>query len=752
MFDKTSDATSQPEPEWTRPDTPPLPPIAVWGGIECTVNRVRQHYFDQVERCGHARRLDDLDYLAGLGIAALRYPALWEKSDWAWMDERLGRLRELGVRPIVGLVHHGSGPRHTSLLDGSFAEGLAEYAEAVARRYPWVEDFTPVNEPLTTARFSCLYGLWYPHAQDTRSFVRALLVQCRAITMAMRAIRGVTPAARLVQTEDFGRTFGTPALQEQVTYENHRRYLSLDLICGRVTPKHALWAHLREAGASEAELQFFIEHPCPPDVVGVNYYLTSDRFLDHRLERYPRWTHGGNGRQSYADVEAVRVRRAGIAGHRAVLEHAWDRYRLPLAITEVHAGATREEQLRWVRDAWRDANACRAAGVDVRAMTIWSLLGSSDWDKAVMRATDHYEPGAFDVRGCSPRRTAIGRLTQQLARGGTCEDHPALGDLPGWWRRPERLLYPPDGLEPTTASHPPASRRQGEPQPILLTGGGGTLGHAFGRLCAQRGLPHRVLCRADLDITDPAAVDRALEAFRPWAVVNCAGFVRVDDAERSPERCYEDNVVGPTVLARACARAGVGFVTFSSDLVFDGEKTTPYVESDVVGPLNVYGATKAAAERAVLAEHPGALVVRSSAFFGPWDAANFVAAALRTFRAGAPFVAAASVVVSPTYVPDLVEHTLDLLIDGESGIWHLANRGAVDWAAFARQTATLAGFDPDLVRPVDASAVGWTAARPQFSALGSERAELLPRLEESLRRCLAHMVEAEAARDQCAHA
>jgi len=107
-----------------------------------------------------------------------------ERANWRWPDERLGRIRELGLVPLVGLVHHGSGPPDTSVVDPSFPDRLALFARAVAERYPWVERFTPVNEPLTTARFSGLYGHWYPHGQDDRTFVRALLTQCRAVVPA----------------------------------------------------------------------------------------------------------------------------------------------------------------------------------------------------------------------------------------------------------------------------------------------------------------------------------------------------------------------------------------------------------------------------------------------------------------------------------------------------------------------------------------------------------------------------------------
>src|SRR5688500_12349877 len=198
-------------------------PLELWGGIECTVNRVGDRYFDQLERSGHAHRLDDLDRIAALGVATVRYPILWERvapdgidsADWRWPDERMQRMRELGLRPIVGLIHHGSGPRDTSLLDDDFPRRLAEFAAAVARRYPWVEDFTPVNEPLTTARFSALYGHWYPHHRDPLAFAVAFLNQCEATRQSMRAIRHITPSARLVQTEDLGRVHATSRLRDR---------------------------------------------------------------------------------------------------------------------------------------------------------------------------------------------------------------------------------------------------------------------------------------------------------------------------------------------------------------------------------------------------------------------------------------------------------------------------------------------------------------------------------------------------------
>jgi dTDP-4-dehydrorhamnose reductase len=316
-------------------------PLELWAGLECTVNRVRDEYLDQLALSGHDQRPSDLDLLAEVGARAVRYPVLWERvaphgperADWRWPDERLARLRELGVRPIVGLVHHGSGPPDTSLVDPSFPERLAEYAGAVAERYPWVEDWTPVNEPLSTARFSCLYGFWYPHRRDARSFAQALLIQLRAVVLSMRAIREHVPGARLVQTDDLGKTHATPKLAYQAQHENERRWITWDLLCGRRT---GIDEWLDWVGIPEADRRWFEGNPCPPDVVGINHYLSSERILDHRLELYPEHLHGSNGADAYVDELAARILGRGPDGPEALLLEAWERYRCPLAVTEVH--------------------------------------------------------------------------------------------------------------------------------------------------------------------------------------------------------------------------------------------------------------------------------------------------------------------------------------------------------------------------------------------------------------------------------
>jgi dTDP-4-dehydrorhamnose reductase len=239
-----------------------------------------------------------------------------------------------------------------------------------------------------------------------------------------------------------------------------------------------------------------------------------------------------------------------------------------------------------------------------------------------------------------------------------------------------------------------------------------------------------------MDITDPASVEAAIVRYKPWAIVNASGYVRVDDAERELERCMRENAMGPTVLALAAIRHAVRFLTFSSDLVFDGAAGRPYVESDPVAPLNAYGRSKAEAERRVLDSDPQALVVRTSAFFGPWDEHNFVTQALAALGEGRPFAAAGDMTVSPTYVPDLVNACLDLLIDKESGIWHLTNGEAMSWADLASRACAAAGVDPAGLEVRSACELGMPAPRPLNSALGSERGLILPAFDDALARYL----------------
>jgi dTDP-4-dehydrorhamnose reductase len=720
--------------------------LDLWGGHECTVNRVGDRYMDQTILSGHEHRIGDLDLFAGLGIKALRYPVLWERvapdhpdaRDWGWTDARLARLQALDIKPIAGLVHHGSGPRYTNLLDPGFSEGLALHARAVAERYPQITDWTPVNEPLTTARFSALYGHWYPHAREEAAFWLALLNQIDATRFAMAEVRRMNPQARLIQTEDLGKTYSTRAVAHQASYDNQRRWMTWDLLCGKVDRGHALFERVARFGLGD-RLLAIADAPCPPDVIGVNHYLTSDRFLDHRCERYPADRCGANEFMSFADVEAARVTLPGPGGLEERLDEAWTRYGLPLAVTEAHAGCTREDQVRWLSEAWQTAGRLKARGVDMRAVTAWSLLGAYDWDSLLTKDQGRYEPGAFDLRGGAPRPTAVAGLIKSLADSAP---PPVAAGGAGWWRRDIRLQFQPvfrtvDAPEPRRAWRHDSAQTA----PILITGATGTLGRALARACEWRGLDYILADRTALDLSDEASIARALDRYQPWAVINAAGWVRVDEAEANEAACHEANATGCARLAQACAANGVRFAGFSSDLVFDGRKGEAYVERDAPAPLNAYGRSKHAAEDAVLGA--GGLMARTAAFFSPYDIHNFATHVARNLARGRSITAVHDSVVSPTYVPDLVDAVLDLVIDGEAGLWHLANPGAVSWAEFAGHLGHALQLDTRLILPVASADMGWAARRPRHAPLASERGALLPPLHDAIGRYAAMMIASE---------
>ncbi|WP_345953428.1 family 1 glycosylhydrolase [Mucilaginibacter sp. PAMB04168] len=705
--------------------------MKIWGGIECTINRVSDSYIDQLTYSGHYNRPEDIKLFAELGVEKLRYPVLWEKHqpdsnikiDWTDTKNKLNLLKEHNIDPIAGLVHHGSGPAYVNMLEDSFVYGLAEYAGKVAEEFPWINYYTPVNEPLTTARFCGLYGIWHPHGTGDKSFLKILINECKATTLAMQAIRKVNPNAKLVQTEDLGKIHSTPLLKYQADFENHRRWLSFDLLCGKVTPSHALYRYIIDSGINAEELTFFTENPCTPDIFGFNYYLTSERYLDENIDRFPEHTHGSNGRHTYADVEVLRVGNAQASGIYALLKEAWERYHQPMAITEVHLHCTREEQLRWIKTIWDAAVKLKNEKVDVRGITAWALLGSFGWNRLLTQPNGDYEPGVFDVLSGYPRATALTQMLKCLSKG---EDfnHPVMNGK-GWWEREIRVLYNHSAHQLIKSTEPVAS-------PLLIVGKSNSLAYAFARVCKLRNIRFKMLSKTELDITNRDQIERVIQDVKPWAIINTADFLQIDHAEIACNSCYELNTQGAENLSYFTGKYGIKLVNFSTDLVFDGEKNEHYLENDLVKPLNIYGQSKALAEECVLKNDPSALVVRTGALFSAWDSNNYVISVLNNLKSRTSIMAEHDVFVSPTYVPDLVNAALNLLIDGEYGIWHLANHGSESWANFATELAQRAGYSAHLITPVPLHSMDYRAVRPKYSALKSQRGMLLPSLDKAL--------------------
>lgn len=693
----------------------------LWGGMECTINRIGNTYRDQLFEAGYYARQDEFELLKSLNLKALRYPILWERYqptsqhpiNWEPAQRELKQLDELNIKPIVGLLHHGSGPLHTNLLDDNFARKFSLYAGGVASQFPDVEDYCPVNEPLTTARFSGLYGLWYPHQQSTLSFARMLINQLKGVVLAMSEIRKINPRARLIQTEDLTKVHSTSILNYQAEFENERRWLTYDLLGGHINQGSRMWEYLISIGIAQGDLEFFLEHSCMPDVLGLNYYVTSERYLDDRCDLYPHLTPGGNGIHSYVDVEAYRHHKA--VGLGLLLEEVWARYHQPIAITESHLACTREEQMRWLKEIWTICCDAKSTGIQIEAVTAWALFGAYDWDSLLTKAQGHYEVGVFDIRK-NVRPTAVVKMLSSLGAHGEF-DHPLL-DGKGWW-------------------HPANSNASGiaekDRRPLLIIGKHGTLATAFAKACDQRRIFQISLSRHDIDIMNTDDVMKVIDAHNPWGVINTSGYVNIDKAESQQSECFLLNVAGPEVLAKACREKGIPFMTFSSDQVFNGNKNSPYEEGDGVAPVNHYGVTKAQSETMVAKAYPESLIIRTSAFFGPWDNFNFAHNVLTALENKTDLRVASDVIISPTYVPHLVQVSLDLFVDQEKGIWHLSSDGGIlSWADFARELAARGGYKYDQLKSTGVNEMNWKAKRPIYSVLQSGRGVTMPTLEHAI--------------------
>lgn len=268
---------------------------------------------------------------------------------------------------------------------------------------------------------------------------------------------------------------------------------------------------------------------------------------------------------------------------------------------------------------------------------------------------------------------------------------------------------------------------------VLITGAGGQLGHELLRAFAD----HDVVGahRSTLDIADRATTLAAVTGFAPDAIVNAAAFTAVDACETEVERAYAVNAIGTRNVAEAARRVGAHLVHVSTDYVFDGTKSGPYIETDEPNPRSVYGQTKLGGER-VLDE--GSTVVRTSWLCGR-HGPNMVKTILRLAGSEPTLRFVDDQVGHPTIAADLARVVADLVEAGHTGIFHATNQGAVSWYEFARSVLRAAGHDPDRVQPCKTHDLvpPRPAARPANSVLSNERlrsvgVEPAPDFRESL--------------------
>jgi dTDP-4-dehydrorhamnose reductase len=269
-----------------------------------------------------------------------------------------------------------------------------------------------------------------------------IVAECLAFRAASQAIRRERPGATIIVTEDAGRIFGTPEVAAAVGHANARRWLTFDLLNGRVDRAHPLWGYLSAVEEVRRGLDVLAADPAPPDILGLNYYITSDRFLDHRLDRYPLVSHGGDGTVPFADVELVRVAGRDVVGFRDPIQETWDRYRCPIALTEVQLAGDPVDQVAWWGEAWNAAADAASRGIPIHGVTAWAAFGSWEWRHLLRRRTGSYESGCFDSREGVPRAGALADAVARTAATGE------LGDVAvGWWRRADRVLYGPGQVD-----------------------------------------------------------------------------------------------------------------------------------------------------------------------------------------------------------------------------------------------------------------------------------------------------------------
>jgi dTDP-4-dehydrorhamnose reductase len=232
------------------------------------------------------------------------------------------------------------------------------------------------------------------------------------------------------------------------------------------------------------------------------------------------------------------------------------------------------------------------------------------------------------------------------------------------------------------------------------------------------------LSHADCDCTDERKVARVIGSLHPDTVVNCAAYVRVDDCEEHTSEAFNVNAIGALNVARACAAANALCIYISTDYVFDGTKATPYTESDLPNPINIYGTSKLAGEYLTRQAAQRWLIVRTASLFGKTGArgkgGNFVETIIQKAKAHDPIKVVNDITMSPTYSRDAAGALATLLRNRATGLFHLASRGACTWYEFAKTISDFVELG-NPVHPVSSSEFPTSAARPKNSALITDK-------------------------------
>lgn len=359
----------------------PRPEEFIWAsGVENTfVPQTRRGHraLDEYHLMGHYEHWRaDLALARDLGMRAIRWGVPWYRVepvpgefDWRWTDQVVPYMvEELGMTPILDLMHYGC----PYWLQGEFANpdyprAVAAYTTAFVRRYAGlVRWYTPLNEPLVNAELCGRRGAWPPYLRGPRGYTRVLLQLVRGIRTTVAAIRAVDPAAVLVHVDAAALVRAAqPDLEPFASEGRLHNFLPYDLVTGRVTPDHPLYAGLVAQGAAPRELARWAASPVPVDVMGLNFY--------------PQWSTQEFFRDAEGQV-ASRPIQGGETGFERMVADYHARYGLPIMITETSARDSEVFRSHWLDTSLAAIRTLRSEGIPVVGYTWFPLFTMIDWD------------------------------------------------------------------------------------------------------------------------------------------------------------------------------------------------------------------------------------------------------------------------------------------------------------------------------------------------------------------------------------
>ena len=373
-------------------------------GIENSIPTIKggTERVDELEKCGFYKHWKtDFQLVEDLGIRFLRYGPpmhlVWQgpgKYDWDFTDQTMNDLKRRDIVPIVDLCHFGVPDWIGNFQNPDFPNLFKDYANAFAKRFPWVQLYTPINEMYICATFSARYGWWNEQMTTDRSFVNALKFLVKANVLGMQTILDVRPDAIFVQSESSEYFHAeNPAAIGPAEVMNSERFLSLDLNYGRRVDSE-MYEYLMDNGMTRDEYHFFMDNRLKQHcILGNDYYATNE----HRVS-----------------ADGMTAASGEIFGYNEITRHYYSRYRLPVMHTETNIaqGPGGDEAVNWLWKEWANVLRVRNDGIPILGFTWYSLTDQVDWDVALRENNGTVNPlGLYDLdRNIRPVGTAYKQL------------------------------------------------------------------------------------------------------------------------------------------------------------------------------------------------------------------------------------------------------------------------------------------------------------------------------------------------------